>query len=212
MGAVVLSSEVAVGASQHHDVALRIAEPDFAVSRGRVDLRPLEDRSPERAGARDRRVEVADLEPEQDPVAVGPEVGVSQVRMIVGVPGVQLEDERPGRVHELLVLVAAVAARAAEELLVPAAAGRYVANRDQRLGLHSSRWVSAGPTGRSASRSQSTVKMAESGACSARSRSPFLTTTLSPGVKSTTRSRPVRLQTSIESPVSRVHCSHAPFG
>jgi len=61
-------------------------------------------------------------------------------------------------------------------------------------------------------RSHSIVKMAERSERKTRSRCPSLTITLSAPTKLSVRSGPVRLQTRSGSPVSRVHCSHSPFG
>src|SRR5882672_11811151 len=131
-------SHVAVRAREHHDVAIEIAEPDLALVRVRVRHRPFENLGGDRARACDRRVEVRDLEPQQNPVPVGLLRRIAHVRMLVAghVPEVELQDHLPRAVDELLVLVAAVPALAAEDALVPETARRDVANRDQGLGLH----------------------------------------------------------------------------
>src|SRR6185436_14418381 len=114
-----------------------------------------------------------------------------QVRVVVRVPGMELEHRRPRRVDHLLVLVAAVAAGATEQVLVPAAARRHVADRDQRLRPHGSGIARAGPAGRSVPRSQFTRNTVETGAVRSSSRAPSLTTTDEPARKSRMRSGPV---------------------
>src|SRR5262245_23315595 len=81
-------SHVSGGASEHHHVAVAVAQPDLAMVRVLVDERAFEDRGGQRPGAAHGAVEVVDLEPEQDAVAMGGEIGISHVRVLVGVPGV----------------------------------------------------------------------------------------------------------------------------
>src|SRR5215475_6470117 len=79
---------------------------------------------------------VVDLEPQEHAVAVGAHDRIAHVRVVVRVPGMQLEDHLPGEIHELLVLGSAVAAPAPEDLLVPPAARLHVGHGDQGLRLH----------------------------------------------------------------------------
>ena len=80
--------------------------------------------------------EAVDLKPEKDAVAVWLDGRIAQMRMVVDVPGMELEDELPAVIDELLVLGTSMPARAAEQALIPAAAGLDVSNRDQGLRLH----------------------------------------------------------------------------
>jgi hypothetical protein len=92
---------------------------------------------------------VLHLEPEQEAVPARSGARIAQRRVLVGIPVMELEDERPARVEELLILGAAVTALAAEHVLVPAAARQYVSHGDQRLRVH--RPSFPGPSWRGAS-------------------------------------------------------------
>src|SRR3984893_103895 len=105
------------------------------IGRG-IDARTLENLDRLLPGAPDGRVEIVDLKPQENAITIRPDRRVAHVRMLVGLPGMKLKDERPGWIDELLVLGAAMAARAAEQILVPPAARLHVSNGNQRLGLH----------------------------------------------------------------------------
>ena len=129
------SPRFAVGAREHDDVPIRIADPHLPMVRRRVDVGLLDHRRAERARSRDGRVEVVDLEPHEDAVADGRGVGVHEVRVVLLVPGVELENQLPARVEPLVdVTVVAIRIRLEpEELGVPALAGPDVADGQDRL-------------------------------------------------------------------------------
>jgi hypothetical protein len=105
-------------------------------------VRREDDLSFQRLRTADGGVEVVDLEPERDAVSVWTRHGVADSAvMVLDVEGVQLQHER-AVAEQALVLLAAVTALAAEELLVEATAPRDVGDRDQRL-------RTASPTARS---------------------------------------------------------------
>src|SRR5262249_19403558 len=69
------------------------------------------------------RVEVLHLEPDQHTSAVGPVAATADgAVMVFDFKAVQLQDE-PAIVHQLLVLPAAVSPAAAQQALIPPAAG-----------------------------------------------------------------------------------------
>jgi len=82
------------------------------------------------------RIEVSDLEPQQDPIAIRLVIGVADLAMfMLDVESVQLEDERTVG-HQPLLCAAAMRAFAAEEPLIPPAAGLDVADGNERLRAH----------------------------------------------------------------------------
>ena len=89
-------------------------------------------------GARRGGIEVVDLEPEQDAVAIRPVVAIAEGTVVVrDVERVQLHHQ-PVTVYEPLVLGPAVVAAAPEEPLIPPAAGFDVRHDEERLGSHRS--------------------------------------------------------------------------
>ena len=84
------------------------------------------------------RVEVLHLEPEQHTIAVGSvgAIGDGAV-MMLDFETVQLQDEL-AILHQLLILLAAVSPAAADQPLVPLAAGFDIGDTDERLGEHGS--------------------------------------------------------------------------
>src|SRR5437879_5480209 len=79
-------------------------------------------------GAGHGGVEVAGLKPEQHPISVWLEIGVSDgAVMVLDLPAVQLQDQ-PAIRYQPLILGAAVRALTTQETLIPAAAGLDVAH------------------------------------------------------------------------------------
>jgi hypothetical protein len=83
------------------------------------------------------RVKVGEFEPEQHPIARRKGGVPNGAMMVRDVPVMELEEELPAR-DEALVVRATVPALAAQELLIPAAAGLDIANADEWLWLHGS--------------------------------------------------------------------------
>jgi hypothetical protein len=127
---------------KYHEVALWIAEPHLAVVRatvalGRVAVWRNHDRRAQVPEARHRGVEVVDLEPGEDAVAVRPVIGVAEVAMmVVDLEAVELQDQLACAVHEPLVPRAAVCAARAEEPLIESARRLDVVAHDEGLGAH----------------------------------------------------------------------------
>jgi F0F1-type ATP synthase alpha subunit len=87
-------------------------------------------------GALDDGVEVIDLEPEQQTVAVGRVVAVGDGTVVVrGLEAVELQDKLIVETETIIVRAAMVAAQA-KEVLVPAAAGLDVSDGDEGLRTH----------------------------------------------------------------------------
>ena len=82
-------------------------------------------------------VKVIHLKPQQQAVAIGPLFALANGAVVVlGVEGVQLQNNLAVAVHQLLVHLAAVVAAASQQLLIPTAAGLYVSDCDKRLRAH----------------------------------------------------------------------------
>ena len=118
----------AVRRGEHHRVSVRVGNPQLAVPGVRVVVDVEDHASAEVTGPADGIVEVVDLEPQHHTVADRlvrvPEVAV----MVVGFPGVQLENQpvrSPGRVVETRVVEPLVLARSGTVVaaLVPAPQG-----------------------------------------------------------------------------------------
>jgi hypothetical protein len=126
---------LSVWTGEDHDIAVRVLDPDLPMLWSGVDVWLQEDPSAEASDAIDGSVEVVDLEPEKDAMAVGRTVGPHEVRVLLLVPGVQLQDERVST-REAVVEEAVRMVRAStntEQRLVPGAAGRHVPHCNQWL-------------------------------------------------------------------------------
>ena len=87
-------------------------------------------------GALEDRIEVVDLKPEQKTVPVRLVIGVANGTVFVGnLETVQLKHDLAVP-DQLLVFRTAMIAAAAEETLIPAAAGFDIGDGDERLGTH----------------------------------------------------------------------------
>jgi hypothetical protein len=94
----------------------------------------VDDIGAKRLGATNNLIEIVDLEPERDAVAVRPQRRIADPAVVVfDVEVVQLQHER-SVAEQTLVLLPAVAALATEQLLVPATAAWDIGDADQGLG------------------------------------------------------------------------------
>ncbi len=103
-----------------------------------IDLWFLDDLGLNRASTFDRGVEVADLEPEQDSMSDRRRVRVDEIRMILLVPRMELQDQATVD-QQPIVAIAMLMFRQSfdsEQLLVPTAADPHIAHGNQRLGLN----------------------------------------------------------------------------
>jgi hypothetical protein len=101
-----------------------------AITIGRVPMSGQNDLNTHRCGAIDRRIEVIDLEPKEEPVAGRLIVPVADASvMMFGFPSVKLQHERT-RVYQSLVVRPAMVALAVEQLSVPPAARLDIADAD----------------------------------------------------------------------------------
>ena len=90
------------------------------------------------SSALDHRVEVIHLEPEQHTIAVRSVGAIADgAVMMFDFKTVQLKNEA-AILHQLLILAAAVSPAAAQQALIPPAAGFDIRDTDERLGTHSS--------------------------------------------------------------------------
>lgn len=101
----------------------------------RVDVRLLDDFGMQGARSLDRRIEVGHLEPQQHAMPGRGRVSVDEIWVILLVPGMELHDH-PAVTKQPLIGIAMLVLRkcvSSEQPLIPAAAGPYVAHRNQRL-------------------------------------------------------------------------------
>ena len=81
-------------------------------------------------------VEVIHLKPEQHTITVGPVGAIADgAVMMLDFKAVQLQEE-PTILHQLLILPAAVSPAAAQQPLIPPAAGFDIRDTDERLRTH----------------------------------------------------------------------------
>jgi hypothetical protein len=90
-----------------------------------------------RSVARARSARSSPFEPEQDAMAVGRAVGTDQIRVLLMVPAVQLEDKGLSTdesvIEETVGMVGVAPRMHPQQGLVPGAAGLHVPDRDQCL-------------------------------------------------------------------------------
>jgi hypothetical protein len=102
----------------------------------RIAMRRHDDIDAHLHTAVDCRVEIVDLEPQQDAVAIGAVVGLADATVIVLYVEVMQLHHEPITIDEALVVGAAVVAANPQQLLVPPAAGLDIGGTDQRLRVH----------------------------------------------------------------------------
>src|SRR5262249_839584 len=108
---------------EHDGVTIRIAQPAFPMVRptaaiGRIPMARHDDFGLQFLCAGARGVDVVDLEPQQDAVAMTLDVGITDRTVVVfNVPPVQLEDQSPVP-DQAFVLRATMIAPAAQQSLV----------------------------------------------------------------------------------------------
>ena len=89
-------------------------------------------------GALHYPVEVIHLEPKQHSITIGSVGAIADgAVMMFDFKAMQLQDE-PAILHQLLILLAAVSPVAAQQALIPSAAGLDICDTDERLGAHGS--------------------------------------------------------------------------
>src|SRR5262245_24228500 len=107
------STHIATSARQHNDVAIRISYPALAVLSVRIDVRRFEDLGLKGVCALNRRIEIIDLEPQKDTVAVRLLTRISQVWVLTSAPVMKLQDQFAVR-EQTLVLPSPMSALAVE--------------------------------------------------------------------------------------------------
>src|SRR5438477_7741320 len=118
---------LAVPACENHEVAVRVAQPELAMGGAAgtvrwIAMRRQDDFRAKRVSAPNGGVEVLDLEPERQSVSVRARGGVADAAvMVFDVECMELQHQGPAA-QQTLVLLAAVSALTAEELLVEATA------------------------------------------------------------------------------------------
>jgi hypothetical protein len=122
-------------AGKNDDIVVRVSYPALPVVCSRIYVRSFKDCGAKRARLLYRGVKRAQLKPEQNAETVRRGTYVAKVRMAMDVPGVKLKNDF-AVLDNLFVFIAAMAALAAKQLLVPAAAALHIAHRDQRLSFH----------------------------------------------------------------------------
>src|SRR6185295_16289577 len=112
-----------VRAGEHDSVAVGIAQPDFpmvwtAVTVRRIAMARKDDLRPQLRDAGNRRVEVADLKPQEHSVSMSKLWVADGAVVMLKVPAMQLKHQPPIG-HEPFIIRPAVVAPAAEQLLIP---------------------------------------------------------------------------------------------
>ena len=132
------SSCLSVRTGEDDEIAVRVLDPNLPVLRSWVDVRLFDDPSAQTSDAVDGSVKVIDFEPEKDAMARRCPVGIHQIRVLLVVPGVQLEDKGVST-HESVIDETVGMVRIApmhlhpQQGLVPGAAGLDVPHRNQWL-------------------------------------------------------------------------------
>src|SRR6185312_176631 len=130
-----------IRAGDHDNIAVGVADPALpvvgaAVAVGRVAVPRHNHLDGHLVGALHNSVEVIDLEPEQETVAVGLIVAIGDGTVVVfGLEAVKLQHEAILEA-EALVARAAVVAAETKKALVPTAAGLDVSDGDEGLRAH----------------------------------------------------------------------------
>src|ERR1700677_5134038 len=136
-----------IRAGDHNAVAVRVAHLTLpmvgaTVALRRVTMAGQHDLDAHFGSALDCRIEVLHLEPEQYTIAVGSVGAIADgAVMMLDFKAVQLQDEA-AILHQLLILPSAVSPAAAQQPLIPSAAGFDVRDTDERLRVHGSYPVS----------------------------------------------------------------------
>ena len=122
-------------AREHHGISVRIAYPEFPIPIF-AEAAFLQDLDFQSSAATHGSVEVVDLEPQYDAVAVRAKSWISKRTMIVlHIPTMQLQHELPAS-REPFIFIASMSAGATEQLLIPGAAGGNIVNANERCQLH----------------------------------------------------------------------------
>ncbi len=102
----------AVGARQHHHIAVGVAQPDFPVARIGVAVARQDHGRSQRADAGHGGIEIRHLEPQQHAIAARHRGVRDRAVMMVDADVMQLQDDVALRVHQPLILRPAMGARA----------------------------------------------------------------------------------------------------
>ena len=102
----------------------------------RVAMRRHDDIDAHLCTSTDRRVEIINLEPQQDAVSIGVVVRLADATVIVLYLKVVQLHHKPISIDQAFVVGAAVVATDAEQLLVPTAAGLNISGTDKGLRVH----------------------------------------------------------------------------
>jgi hypothetical protein len=130
-----------VRAGNHNGIAIQVAHPALPMVRATVAIRRVamarqHNLNYHLGGALHYRVKIFHLEPEQHPIAIRSVVAITDgPMMMLDLKTVQLQDELTV-LHQLLVLPATVISTAAQQALIPLAAGFDICDANERLGAH----------------------------------------------------------------------------
>jgi hypothetical protein len=104
----------------------------------RVEVWLLDHIGMQRTSSLDRRIEIVHLEPQQDSMSRWRQVRVDKIRVILLVPGMDLEDQLTVTKYPIINIAMLVFRECADsqQLLIPAAACAYVSHGNQRLSLN----------------------------------------------------------------------------
>ncbi len=108
--AQMLRAAFIVRTGDHDHITVRIAEPNFPVWGPRIDVRFFDDLGSQPASSRHRRVEIVDLEPQDDTMPRPRCVGVDEVWVLFHIPSVKLK-KQPTRARNTIIEVTMVVFR-----------------------------------------------------------------------------------------------------
>jgi hypothetical protein len=132
------SSCLSVWTGEDDHIAIRVLDPDLPVLRSWIDVRLFDDPSAQTSDPVDGSIEVIDFEPEEDAMAVGCPVGAHQIRVLLVIPAVQLENKGLST-HDSVIDLTVGMVRIppihlrSQQGLIPGAAGPHVPHRNQCL-------------------------------------------------------------------------------
>jgi hypothetical protein len=122
-------------AGEHEGISVRVAQPIFPVAVF-AEMAFLQSLHFEVYSATHGSVEVFELEPQQDAIAVRAKRWIPQRTVLVlRIPAMQLQNQLPVG-YKTFILITAVSAGAPKDLPVPIATGLNVVNADEGCQLH----------------------------------------------------------------------------
>ena len=117
---------------QNNYIAVGITKPHLSVLGVWIDVRLENGLCAQRSCTADCRLEIIYLKPPQKSVPTWREIGVNQIRVILFIPGMELEDQFAVAKYPIIPASVLMLGKrvAGQQLLIPPATRPYVAHRD----------------------------------------------------------------------------------